>query len=49
VPDRVFDSADEIVLVDLPHEELLQRLKEGKVYIVQQAERAIQNFFRKGN
>ncbi len=49
VPDHVFDDADEIVLVDLPHEELLQRLKEGKVYIPQQAERAIQNFFRKGN
>ena len=49
VPDHVFDSADEIILVDLPHEELLQRLKEGKVYIPQQAERAIQNFFRKGN
>lgn len=49
VPDRVFDSADEVVLVDLPPDELLQRLKEGKVYLAQQAERAIQNFFRKGN
>jgi len=49
VPDRVFDQADEIVLVDLPPDELLQRLKEGKVYLPQQAERAIQNFFRKGN
>ncbi len=49
VPDQVFDSADKIVLVDLPHEELLQRLKDGKVYIPQQAERATQNFFRKGN
>ena len=49
LPDHVFDDADEIVLVDLPHEELLQRLKEGKVYIPQQAERAVQNFFRKGN
>lgn len=49
VPDRVLDAADEIVLVDLPHEELLQRLKEGKVYVPQQAERAMQNFFRKGN
>ncbi len=49
VPDHVFDSADEIVLVDLPHEELLQRLQEGKVYIPQQAERAVHNFFRKGN
>lgn len=49
VPDRIFDQADEIVLVDLPPDELLQRLKEGKVYLPQQAERAIQNFFRKGN
>lgn len=49
VPDHVFDSADKVVLVDLPHEELLQRLKDGKVYIPQQAERAAQNFFRKGN
>lgn len=49
VPDHVFDDADELVLVDLPPDELLQRLKEGKVYIPQQAERAMQNFFRKGN
>lgn len=49
LPDRVFDMADEVVLVDLPPDELLQRLKEGKVYLPQQAERAIQNFFRKGN
>ena len=49
VADRLFDQADEVVLVDLPPDELLQRLKEGKVYIPEQAERAIQNFFRKGN
>jgi two-component system sensor histidine kinase KdpD len=49
LPDRLFDMADEVVLVDLPPDELLQRLKEGKVYLPQQAERAIQNFFRKGN
>jgi len=49
VPDKVFDRADEVVLVDIPPDELLQRLKEGKVYMPQQAERAIQNFFRKGN
>ena len=49
LPDHVFDQADEIVLVDLPHDELLQRLKEGKVYLPQQAERAIHHFFRKGN
>ncbi|GAA5182246.1 DUF4118 domain-containing protein [Niveibacterium umoris] len=49
VPDHVFDDADEIVLVDLTPEELLQRMREGKVYLPQQAERAVQNFFRKGN
>jgi two-component system sensor histidine kinase KdpD len=49
VPDAVLESADEIELIDLPPDELLQRLKEGKVYLPQQAERAAQNFFRKGN
>lgn len=49
VPDWVFDKADEVVIVDLPPDELLQRLKEGKVYLAQQAERAVRNFFRKGN
>ncbi|MBI3155949.1 MAG: DUF4118 domain-containing protein [Burkholderiales bacterium] len=49
VPDRLFDEADEVVVVDLPPDELLQRLKAGKVYIPQQAERAAANFFRKGN
>jgi two-component system sensor histidine kinase KdpD len=49
LPDRLFDLADEVVLVDLPPDELLQRLREGKVYLPQQAERAIRNFFRKGN
>ncbi len=50
VPDALFDSADEISLVDIPSEELLKRLKEGKVYIAPGAKRrAAQNFFRKGN
>ncbi|MGA8031825.1 MAG: two-component system sensor histidine kinase KdpD [Casimicrobiaceae bacterium] len=49
LPDRVFDEADEIVLVDLPADDLLQRLKDGKVYLSEQAEHAIQNYFRKGN
>ncbi len=49
VPDRVFEMADEVILVDLPPDELLQRLQQGKVYLPQQAERAVQNFFRKGN
>jgi two-component system sensor histidine kinase KdpD len=49
VPDTVFDAADEVVLVDIPAEELLARLKAGKVYVPEQAERAAENFFRKGN
>ncbi|ERK11736.1 MAG: two-component system sensor histidine kinase KdpD [Pantoea sp.] len=49
VPDPFFDAADEVVLVDLPPDDLRQRLKEGKVYVGDRAERAIENFFRKGN
>jgi len=49
VPDHVFDDANEVVLVDLPTDDLLRRLKDGKVYLPEQAERAVQNFFRKGN
>ncbi|MDZ7862055.1 DUF4118 domain-containing protein [Acidovorax sp.] len=49
VPDTVLDSADEVVLVDVTPDELLLRLKAGKVYLAPQAERAAQNFFRKGN
>jgi len=49
IPDRFFDRADEVVLVDLSAEELLTRLQAGKVYLPEQAERARQNFFRKGN
>ena len=49
VPDTVFDAADEVVLVDIPAEELLARLKSGRVYVAQQVERAADNFFRKGN
>jgi len=49
VPDPFFDNADEVVLVDLPPDDLRQRLHEGKVYIGGQAERAIEHFFRKGN
>jgi two-component system sensor histidine kinase KdpD len=49
VPDRVFDDADEIVLVDFPPDELLKRLAEGKVYIQDTAVRAVQNFFKPQN
>lgn len=49
VPDLIFDQATEVVLVDLPPDDLRRRLKEGKVYLPGQAERAIEHFFRTGN
>ncbi|HVR97161.1 MAG TPA: sensor histidine kinase KdpD [Thermoanaerobaculia bacterium] len=49
VPDSVLERADQLELVDLPPEELLKRLQEGKVYMPEQAERATQGFFRPGN
>ncbi len=49
VPDSVLDAADEVKLIDLPPDELLERLREGKVYRPAQAERAMESFFRKGN
>src|SRR5512143_524076 len=49
VPDRVFDSADEVELVDLPPDDLLQRLQEGKVYVAEKVRHAVESFFRKGN
>lgn len=49
IPDRVFDEADEVELVDLPPDDLLERLHAGKVYVPGQAERAAERFFRKAN
>ncbi|HEX7600845.1 MAG TPA: sensor histidine kinase KdpD, partial [Polyangiaceae bacterium] len=49
VPDAVLDDADEIKLIDLPPDDLLERMREGKVYVRAQAERAMENFFQKGN
>jgi two-component system sensor histidine kinase KdpD len=49
VPDSILDRADEIELIDLPPQELLKRLSEGKVYTPERSATAIQNFFRKGN
>jgi two-component system sensor histidine kinase KdpD len=49
VPDRVFDAADEVELVDLPPDDLLQRLREGKVYSTEKTGQALTSFFRKGN
>lgn len=49
VPDSFIEEAFEIELVDLPVDELVQRLREGKVYIHEQASTALEHFFRKGN
>src|SRR6266849_5609385 len=49
VPDSILDQADELELIDLPPDELLQRLREGKVYVSEQARRALDHFFHKGN
>ncbi len=49
VPDFLLDRADEIELIDLPPNDLLQRLAEGKVYVAELAVQARRNFFRKGN
>lgn len=49
IPDAVLERANEIELIDLPPDELLNRLREGKVYIPEQAQQALQHFFRKGN
>ena len=49
VPDSIFDRADAVELVDLTPEDLIERLKEGKVYIPKQAERALEHFFSPAN
>ncbi|MDI7860498.1 sensor histidine kinase KdpD [Rhizobiaceae bacterium n13] len=49
VPDTVLARADEVLLVDLPPAELIQRLNEGKVYLADSAKRAVDRFFRLGN
>jgi len=49
VPDTVLERADEVELVDLPPDDLLLRMKEGKVYLPDQARHAQDHFFRKGN
>lgn len=49
IPDRILNEADDIVLIDLPPDELIERLKQGKVYVPENAKRAIEKFFRPGN
>jgi len=49
LPDEIFETADEVELIDLPGEELLERLMEGKVYTPERSKEAIENFFKIGN
>ena len=49
IPDRVFDEADEVELIDLPPEDLLARLRSGKIYIADEVATAVDRFFRKSN
>ena len=49
VPDNIIDEASEVELVDLPPDELIKRLRQGKVYVPEQIGQAIEKFFRKGN
>jgi two-component system sensor histidine kinase KdpD len=49
VPDSIFDRADSVELVDLTPGDLIQRLKEGKIYVPKQAERALEHFFSPAN
>jgi len=49
IPDSILEQADDVELVDLSPDDLLARLKEGKVYVPEQAKEASQNFFKKGN
>ncbi|OPY21357.1 MAG: sensor protein KdpD [Methanomethylovorans sp. PtaU1.Bin093] len=49
VSDKIIESADKIEVVDLPFEELIERLKEGKVYVPEKAKKAMGNFFTEKN
>ena len=49
VPDRIIDAADEVELVDLTPADLMERLREGKVYVREQAQRALRHYFSPGN
>lgn len=49
IPDSILERADELELVDIAPEELLLRLREGKVYLPEEAKRAAEHFFKRGN
>ena len=49
IPDHIFDDADDVKLVDIEIDDLINRLKEGKIYHQKQAQRALENFFIRDN
>ncbi len=49
VPDSIIDRADDIEIIDLTPQDLIQRLKDGKIYVAHQAERAVKHYFQPGN
>ena len=49
VPDSIIDRADDIEVIDITPDDLIQRLKEGKVYVPQTAQRALEHYFSPGN
>src|SRR6202142_3761751 len=49
IPDRIFDDADEVELIDLPPDDLLERLRSGRIYLPERAATATERFFRKPN
>ncbi|MEP6987014.1 MAG: sensor histidine kinase KdpD, partial [Chloroflexota bacterium] len=49
IPDSILEQADEVEVIDISPDDLLKRLSEGKIYMPQQADQAMRNFFRKGN
>src|SRR5476649_2392397 len=49
VPDSIIDNADDVEIIDLTPDDLIQRLKEGKVYVPEHAERATRHYFQPGN
>jgi two-component system sensor histidine kinase KdpD len=49
LPDRIFDEADEVELIDLPPDDLIARLRSGKVYVPEEIGTAVERFFRKSN
>ena len=49
VPDSIIDRADDIEVIDLTPEDLIKRMKDGKIYLPHQAERAVKHYFLPGN